>query len=182
MDIDLVLVIISLSAAVVSVIFTFVTSNKLNKLQVQSEFSKQLYTKKLETYLEIFELVSGFIKIIKRKGITYDELKYFYDEYSLLDSKLGLLFSYTINPSDGLMKEIKKILSDLKPGNIINDDLKVNLIKMLEEIELSMKLELGIFIYTDPLKIIKKFILPEGYRKSLANMTKDQAKLKKIKF
>ena len=181
MNTELVVSLISLSGVIVSVVFSLVFSNILNRLQVQSKFIKQLYTKKLETYMEIFELVSGFIKIIKRKGISYDGLKDFYDKYSLLDSKLGLLFLDTINPSDGLMYEIKKILDKLKPEDN-TDDLKEDMIKRLEYIEVSMKMELRIFNYTDPLKIITKIKLPEGYRKALAKMAEEQAKVKKIKM
>jgi len=180
MNIELVSALISFSVAIVSTVLTLIISNSLNKLQVQSKFIKQLYTKKLETYMEIFELVSGFIKIIKRKGISYDGLKDFYDKYSLLDSKLGLLFSHTINFSDSLMSEIKEKLDKLKPEDN-TDDLKADMIKRLSYIELSMKLELGIFKYTDPLKIIKKVILPEEYREALAKMAKDKAEVKKIK-
>jgi hypothetical protein len=157
---------------IISVILSYLISNKINLLKIQSEFSGQLYKKRLKAYLEIFELVSGFTKIIKRKGFSYDELKDFYEKYSILDSKLGLLFSYSISSSSRLMEEINKNLSCLKPGDTIYKDSNKDITRKLGDVELSMKYELGIFVYTDPLKIIKKFKLPETYKEALAEMNK----------
>jgi len=139
---------------------------------IQNKFSGKLYTRRLEAYLEIFELVSGFIKIIKRKGILYEELKIFYEKYSALDSKSGLLFSYSVYSSSELMEEIKNILSCKKTMVASCEELKKNLLKKLAVVELTMKCELGVFEYTNPTKIMKKYKLPGTNREALAEMFK----------
>jgi len=163
---------ISLSGVIFSVLLSCIISNKLSFIKIQSEFSIQLYTKRLESYLEIFELVSGFVKTIKRREITFEKTKEFYEKYSVLDSKFGLLFSYTIHSSYLLMKETKKILTRQKTDDVINEEIKKELIKKLGDVELSMKYELGVFAFKNPATIMKKFKLPETYKEALAELDK----------
>jgi len=54
--------------------------NRIELNKIHSKFNGQLYSKRLKAYLEIFELVSGFLKIVRRKGISYKQLNDFYEK------------------------------------------------------------------------------------------------------
>jgi len=172
MNTELVVALISLVGVIISVTLSCIISNKINLLKIHNEFSRKLYSKRLIAYLEIYELISGFVKIIKRKVISYDELIDFYDKYSTKDSKFGLLFSYTVYSSSRLIEEIEEIISNKKTNYTISNDLKENILKRLGVVELSMKFELGVFTYTNPAIIMKKFNLPKIYREALVSMSK----------
>jgi len=177
MEKEIIVALISLCGVIISITLTCIINNKINLLKVHSEFSGQLYSKRLEAYLEIYELISGFVKsIVRRKisheKITYEELKEFYDKYSILDSKSGLLFSHSLHPSFELLKEITKILIPKKENFTISDDSVKSIQKKLAVVEINMKFELGVFKYKDPLTIINKFKLTETYKEVLAEMAK----------
>jgi len=156
MDEKIVVALIALSGVIISVILSFIISYYQNKIalkKIHSEFSGKLYSKRLECYLEIFELVSEFVKTIRSKSISYNELNDFYEKYSIKDSKLGLLFSSDmIKSSYNLRKEVIKILASHKEGDTIGKNLlyKHNIGRFLAKIELSMKHELGVFGYENP--------------------------------
>lgn len=167
MDEKIVMSLISLSGVIISVTLTFIINkfqNKLELVKIHNEYRGQLYSKRLEAYLDIYELVSGFVKIIKRNGILYDELNDFYEKYSLLDSKSGLLFSYTTVTSAGLMYEIKEILTRYNKVNTFSKETYKNIIRKLTDVELSMKNELGVFEYKNPSTIMENFKLSKTYK------------------
>jgi hypothetical protein len=129
-------------------------------------FTRQLYSKRLEAYHEIFELVSGFIKIINRENISYEKLLEFYQEYCKLDSKSSLLFSYTTTSSSDLIKKIGEILIFIEKY-VFSENLKKELLVMLGNVETTLKVELGVYSYPDPTTITKKFEIPEKKKKAL---------------
>ena len=152
--------------AIVTGLLGFIIGNHHNKIEyikAQSEFSRQLYSARLKAYTEIYELVSGFIKnIYRNEYISYAELNDFYKMYSLLDSKSGLLFSYTTRSSANLMQEIGKILknhSNEEADNIFFYDLEDKLRRNLVNVENSMKYELGVYIFKNPIAIMRKLEL-----------------------
>ena len=172
---------ISGSGVIISTIVSFIigevkSKTELNK--IHSKFNRKLYSKRLKAYLKIAELVSGFLKVVRRKGISCKQLNNFYKEYSDLDSKSSLLFSYTNIYSGKLMDEIKKILSCHKKAGIICDDSKVNLKKKLVDVELSMKYELDVFEYKKPGAIIKNSKKPESYQEAETMLNEKQHKRK----
>ena len=122
------------------------------------ELSGGLYSKRLDAYLEIFNLVSGFIKTIERKEGAHEKLNDFYREYSFLDSKSGLLFNLdTAGASRTLMQEIGKVLPNDKDWD---EALSEKMRKLLNQVEICMKNELGAFGYTetlDSLETAKKY-------------------------
>ena len=161
-----------------SVILSFVISkyqNKIDLSKIHSEFISKLYSKRLDAYLEIFDLISGYAKIIKRKGIFYDELLDFYEKYSNLDSKSSLLFSYTTFHSAQLMEKIKEILDCHKKQNI-SDKQKEDLLNKLLYVETTMKLELGVYVYRDPTIIIGKFDIPERKKEMIDDIIQKYSK------
>lgn len=164
-----------LSAIVSLIISEFKNRIELNK--IHSKFNSQLYSRRLKAYLEIAELVSGFLKVVRRKGISYKQLNKFYKKFSALDSKSSLLFSYTNISSGELMDEIKKILScHKKADGIICDDIIISLKKKLVNVELSMKYELDVFEYKKPGAIIKEYKLPYSYQEALAKLKRKHRK------
>ena len=156
--------------SVIVSIFISRSQNNTEKIKIYGEFVGKLYSKRLEAYLEIFELISDYVKIIKRKGLLYEELLDFYEKYSKLDSKSGLLFSYTAFHSDKLMIEIREILSCKKCEKpcIFSENQKTDLINKLGYVETTMKLELGVYAYRDPTTIIEKINIPER-KKEIVN-------------
>jgi len=170
MDNEILTALISLFGIIFSVILSCTISSKLGLIKTQSEFSKQLYKKRLKSYLEIYELVSNFVKIINRRKISFEKMKEFYEKYSILDSKYGLLFSYTIHSSSELIKETNKILTGKKIDDAIDEEIKKKLINKLGNVELAMKYELGVFAFKNPSTIMKRFKLPEKYREALAKL------------
>ena len=164
---------------IVSIIITDV-KNRTELIKIHSKFNRQLYSNRLKAYLEISELVSGFLKIIRRNGMSYKQLDNFYEKYSTLDSKSNLLFSYTNISSSGLMDKIKEILDCHKEADdIIDDELIKNLKSKLVYVELTMKYELGVFEYKKPLAVIKKIELPESYQVALDGLYEKQHKRKR---
>ena len=109
---EIVVALIAFLGVIISVTLSFITIQYQNRIalkKIYSEFGGQLYSKRLEVYPEIYELVSGFCKLIDKKRISYEELNDFYEEYSIQDSKSGLLFSSCmVKSSYNLRKEIKK--------------------------------------------------------------------------
>jgi len=96
---------------IISAIVSFIVVEVKNRTainKIQSKFNRKLYSKRLKAYLEIAELVSGFLKIVRRNGISYKQLNNFYEKFSTLDSKSSLLFSYTNISAGELMDAIKK--------------------------------------------------------------------------
>jgi len=169
---------LSLLGVIISVTLSFIISkyqNKIELIKIHSEFIGKLYSKRLEAYLEIYELVSGYIKDIKRKGIIYAELLVFYENYSKLDSKSGILFSYTGFYSDQLMKRIATFLINNKTSPF-TDNQKEDLLEKLEYVETTMKLELGVYVYRDPATIIKKYDFPERKKKMLEVIIQNYSK------
>jgi hypothetical protein len=69
----------------------------------------------------------------------------------VLDAKSGLLFSLnTVKSSYALRKEVKKILTNHKPGDTFSKNSMYNLRKFIAPVELSLKHELGVFGYKNP--------------------------------
>jgi len=166
MNNDAIIVLIPLMGVIISGLLSFFINrhqNKIEYIKAQSEFSGQLYSARLKAYLEIFELISDFIKkIYTNKNISYIELMEFYKMYALLDSKSGLLFSYTARSSSALIEEIREMLghySKEEKNKIFFCDLKDKLIIKLADVENTMKYELGIHVFKDPLTTIKKLEL-----------------------
>ena len=153
---------IALSGVIISVTLSLIVNaykNKTEILKIHSWFISQLYSKRLKLYLKIFELISAYIKIIKNNGIFYEELNIFNEEYSKLDSKSSLLFSYTTPYSAELMIKLRELLKFDKT-HVFSEKQKKNLIKKLAIIETTMKLELGIYNYKDPVSVFKKIHIP----------------------
>jgi hypothetical protein len=70
MDEKIVVALIALSGVIISVVLSFIVNYYQNKIalkKIHSEFSGKLYSKRLEMYLEIYELVSEFCKAIEKK-------------------------------------------------------------------------------------------------------------------
>ena len=106
-----IVVLISAIGVILSVIVSLIISEVKNRTEltkIHSQFNRQLYSRRLKAYLEIAELVSGFLKIVRRNGISYKQLNNFYEKFSTLDSKSSLLFSYTNISAGELMDAIKK--------------------------------------------------------------------------
>jgi 5-bromo-4-chloroindolyl phosphate hydrolysis protein len=135
--------IISFLGVIISAIVSFVISKgsrNVESMKIHYEFKKELNSKRLEAYLEIYNLVSGFIKKMERKGISDKDLNVFYEEYSILDSKSALLFEKdTAAAARKLMKKIGLVNQNI---GTIDDNLNKELIKMSREVENSMKIEL----------------------------------------
>jgi hypothetical protein len=93
--------------------------------------------------------------------ITHIEVNDFYEKYSLLDSKSGLLFSYTARSSAALMKEIQEILTRLRTNDDFCEELKVKFLRKLADVELTLKHELGVYSYKNSTTITKEFKLPK---------------------
>ena len=166
MNNDMLIVLIPLMGVIISGLLSLVISkhhNKIEYIKAQSEFSGQLYSARLTAYPEIYELISEFLKkIYRNENISYTELNDFYKMYSQLDSKSGLLFSYTAKSSSALMEGIGEILkncSNDETDNIFFYDLKDKLRRKLADVENSMKYELGVYIYKNPITIMKKLEL-----------------------
>ena len=163
---------------IISVTLSFIISKyqiKMELIRIHSEYNRQLYSKRLEAYPEIFELVSGFIKIIERKEISIEKLLEFYEKYSKLDSKSSLLFSYTTLSSKQLMEKIGKILI-CKETHVFSAEDLVDLLEKLRKVETTMKFELGIYVYTNPTTITKNFDIPERKKKALYDIMQEYLK------
>jgi hypothetical protein len=174
MDNIIVISLFPLLGVIISVTLTFIMNkyqNKIELIKIYSEFIGELHFRKLEAYLKIYELVSGFIKIIRRKGILYEELLEFYKKYSKLDSKSGLLFSHTTSSSSQLIEKIGEILI-CREKYVYSENFKEDLLEKLRNVETTMKLELGVYSIQDPTAIIKKFNIPERKRKDLEKIIK----------
>jgi hypothetical protein len=170
MSVEIAVALITLSGIIVSLLLNTLLSmyrDKIKFITANYEFAGQLYSKRLELYLEIFELISGFIKMIIEREISYEELCDFYKKYSILDSKSGLLFSYTAKLSFNLINEMREIVIFKKPVGIVSKDTKDNLIIMLGTIERSMKIELNVYHYKDIASIKQKFKLPPTYEEAI---------------
>ena len=143
---------------IISVFLSSITSFIVAKCQysielkkIYSEFGGQLYSKRLDAYLEVYKLISGFIKNIKRKNVSLEELNDFYEEYSVLDSKHALLFnSDTAAFSHILMLEVKELLTSQKNGDDLVKYLRVSFMEVLGGTERSMRYELGVREYRSP--------------------------------
>jgi hypothetical protein len=144
-------IVAALISAIVSLI-TFFIANKIKLQKINSKFSGQLHSKRLEAYPEIYELVCEFFKKIKRTKISYKELNDFYEKYSILDSKLSILFNiHTVKSSVDLMNRIKEIVDSKKASDdVLNDNLNKELIENLIDVEITLKVELGAFEFKEP--------------------------------
>jgi hypothetical protein len=173
MAVEIFVALISLSGIILSLVLNTILykyREKIEFIKANYEFAGQLYSKRLELYLEIYELISGFSKIIREREISYEELCDFYKKYSILDSRSGLLFSYTAKLSYNLINEISEIVIFKKPVGIVSKDTKDNLIIRLNEIERSMKLELNVYHYKDITSMKQKLKLPETYQEATVIM------------
>ena len=169
---------IALIGVIISALLSFIISkyqNKIELIKTHSGFIGQLYSKRLDAYLRIYEVISDYIKVIKRKGILYEELLVFYESYSKLDSESGLLFSYTAFHSDQLIKKIEEILESIKKG-VLSDSQKADLLDKLQYVETTMKLEVGVYLYKDPATIVKKYDIPKRKRKMLGYIMNNYSK------
>ena len=130
--------------------------NKTVKAQMLNELGKPIHSKRIKAYLEIFALVSGFIK---DSHVDYDsndgkivraKFDTFYRDYFNLDSKWSLLFSeHTWHASSDLIKKLRKINEDdnLEVGDhVILPDIK----KYLGAMEKAMKYEIGTVAFRHP--------------------------------
>jgi len=145
-------VIISAFTVIISAFVALVVTllqNQVAQRKIYSEFSGKLYSQRLSAYLEMFELVSGFMKKSCDCKISHAELEHFCETYSNQDSKWGLLFSSRmVQSSHDLILEMRKILGQYKPGDTIDmQDLREN---FLTQVELSMKYEIGAFAFDAP--------------------------------
>jgi len=150
--------------------------NKIELIKTHSEFIGQLYSKRIKAYLEIYNLVSSYIKVINRKGISSEELIKFYECYSKLDSKYGLLFSYTSFHSAQLMIKIDETLKKFHKNHNFSDNQKVELLEKLGFVETTMKIELGVYVYKDPVTTIKKYEFPEKKKKMINGIIQNYLK------
>ena len=173
MNIKIIVALISLSGVVISSILSFIISKfhyKIELDKIQNNFREHLYIKRLDAYLLIYELISGFVHDIRNKLITYDDLNAFYGKYIILDSKYGLLFSYALNPSYILIRVIKTTLNNKKDNDTISKKIKIKIVKKIRDVEISMKNELGIILYKNPLEIMKNYKLLNTYREINKNV------------
>ena len=168
---EIIVALIALGGVIISVILSFIINQYQHKIalkKIHSEFSGKLYSKRLETYLEIYELVSQFCRMIDsrvddKKRISYEELYDFYNKYLIKDSKSGLLFSSCmVKSSYNLRTEVKKILTNHKIEDTFSKNLMYNLRKSFSQVELSLKHELGVFGYESP-SIMKDSELTKTY-------------------
>ena len=156
---EIVVALIALAGVIISVILSFIISQYQNKIalkKIHSEFSGKLYSKRLEIYLETYELISKFSRmvdseIVEGKQISYEELQDFFNKYLIQDSKSGLLFnSYTVKASYNLRKAMKKILTSHKTGDTFSKNRMYMFLRFIAQVELSLKHELGVFGYESP--------------------------------
>ena len=151
---EIVVALIALAGVIISVSLSYIINHYQNKIalkKIHSEFSGKLYSKRLDVYLEIYELISDFWKTVEKKRISYEELSDFFEKYSILDSKSGLLFSSSlVKSSHRLRKQVRKIFTSHKAGDTFNKSSIYNLRGFLAQVELSMKYELGVFGYASP--------------------------------
>ena len=154
---EIVVALIALVGVIISVSLSFIINHYQNKIalkKIHSEFSGKLYSKRLDIYLEIYELVSDFWKTVEKKRISYEELNDFFEKYSILDSKSGLLFSSSlVKSSYYLRKKLREILTSHKMGDTFSKNSIYTLRKFIAQVELSMKYELGVFGYESPSKM-----------------------------
>jgi len=135
-------------SAFVALVVTLL-QNQVAQRKIYSEFSGKLYSLRLNAYLEMFELISRFIKKACDHRISYAELDHFYENYSNQDSKWSLLFSSRmVQSSHDLILEMRRMLGQYKPDDTIDvRDLREN---FLTKVELAMKYEIGAFAFDAP--------------------------------
>jgi len=147
----------SLATVILAIIANYF-QYKIAQKQMHNEYGRQLYAKRLEAYSKLSALISAFEKEIRRideKEISYEELENFHIEYSAQDSKTTLLFALRLaNSSDALIKKMRKILKEHKPGETLDRLLMEDIRRdFLTPVEVSMKNELNTFKYESPLEV-----------------------------
>jgi len=151
---NLIIYLFPLLGVLFSAILSFVISKHQSNIELEkisSKFSIQLYSKRMETYLEIYELIREFFKTIKRTKTSYNELNDFYEKYSTLESKSSLFFNlYTVKSSANLMDCIEEIVKSEEASDVLNNNSKKKLIKNLIDFEITLRYELGVLEYKKP--------------------------------
>jgi len=161
MSTEVIVALIAFGSVVISVVISIFTSsrqttNELNKLrtEIQQLYANKLLERRLETYPEIYNLLSELAKKLESRNFTKDDLSNLHKEINALDSKSSILFSgHTSSIAARFRKYFTKLLQQddesFKPLETLKE-----IKNQVGEFELALKSDLGIYVveFADPSK------------------------------
>jgi hypothetical protein len=163
MPLEILVSLISLAGVIVSLLISYLVSNRQAKIQIESlryqlaqSYTEKLYLKRLEVYPVLYEIISSFAKRIRHEAISQKELRAFAEKINEWDSKHALLTSaFTVQQLITLRKALRS-LEVSGEERFSKDTLYKTVFPLILDLELAMKTELGVFAsdgYHSPVKV-----------------------------
>jgi hypothetical protein len=114
------------------------------KKQLEQAYAKSLFDKRLETYPQLYYLLSGYSKIIQYKKQNVKNLLAFRDAIDKWNSQYGFYFTgFTGRLSGKFRGYLRILLADGVKSKIQEDDWKT-IRKILHHFEVSIRSEIGV--------------------------------------
>jgi len=174
MQVDILTAIIALLGVLLSAFISYRVSLRQTKIefdkhseQIKQEFSRRLFEKRMSVYPELYSFLSNFGKSLVFGTPSKKDLELLFSQIQNWDSLNAILFSAPTGlPVYHLRIKIYELLKkpESELSKILNspEDQK-NLIREIQEVELALKTELGIYAIESPTKI-KDFASYKTYR------------------
>ena len=144
-------------------------NTEIRKLETSiiQDYVDKILSKRIECYPEVFELLSNFLKMIRRefaikpegeKIIQKSEVIKFINDYDRLNSKVSLFFSVTSEYTSFTLRDFLYDLIEKTKEKEIKEEEIVNLIKSkVSDLEVNLKNDVGIYIidFKDSQRMLK---------------------------
>jgi hypothetical protein len=157
--------VITLILSVITSVIVTTLRNKaeLAKIQIELEqnYAKSLFDKRIEIYPELYNLLSAYIKLIEYGKQGVENLIEFRDKIDKWNSQYSMFFTLSTSMiSASFRRYLRQLLSYDSEVNISAEDWKV-IRKIMRSFEMSLRAEIGIFD-----------IKPAGLAKEVDNVKK----------
>lgn len=152
---------IALGGVCTSVIVSYITSSRQANLEIQKlraeiqhQFSSKLFEKRLELYPELYNYLSKFIRTIQFEQISQKAVQDLTSQIHEWTSKNAILFS---GPTGSISYKLRLFLIELSKKSDVelqqdfsSKEALSNLRHRVQELELALKSELGIYSFETP--------------------------------
>jgi hypothetical protein len=134
-----------ISVASSSIVSLFQNRSELAKIkkELEQQYAKQLFEKRIEAYPKLYQLISSYAKTIQYGEQTIENFLNFRESIDSWDSQNAIFFTESTARIAGKFRGyLYKILSDKDPSSLSNEDW-ADIKQMMRGLETALRSEIG---------------------------------------
>ena len=144
LSLEIIKIIATVFVAVIVSLFAFNKELKKIKQELERDYSKNLFEKRMECYSELHFLISSFLKRLRYSEVSFGDIEQFVKEFDKQDSKCSFLFVESTSHYAWYVQRYMHLLINNSKSNSI-DEYRLDLANFIAYFEYILRAELGTF-------------------------------------